>query len=75
MINFGIGLILGILIGAYATSPVFRKKINDKILKREPVIKTQSPKLDPCKACNGVGFQTLKNGLNVECPVCKGTGI
>jgi len=75
MINFGIGLILGILIGAYVASPIFRKKINDKILNKGATVKTQSLKPNPCKACNGTGFQTLKSGLKVECPVCKGTGI
>lgn len=29
----------------------------------------------PCRACNGSGFQTNRDGIKVKCPVCNGTGI
>lgn len=72
MINFGIGLILGILIGFYAGNPVFRRKVNVMVQKRR-ASKAQS--LNACVACNGLGLQTTKSGLQVQCPVCKGTGL
>lgn len=64
---FGIGLILGILMGFYAGNPTFRHKVNAKIMQRE-----KAPNV--CIACKGTRLQTLKNGLRVQCPVCKGTG-
>lgn len=27
-----------------------------------------------CKCCNGTGIQKRKDGLNVKCPECNGTG-
>jgi len=28
----------------------------------------------PCPACRGLGYQKNKDGINVICPVCGGTG-
>ena len=28
-----------------------------------------------CKACGGSGIQRNNEGVNIECPVCNGTGI
>ena len=28
-----------------------------------------------CKPCYGMGVQTLRSGLKIECPSCGGTGI
>jgi len=64
---FGIGLILGILIGFYAGNSTFRRKVNTKIMQRE-----KAPNV--CITCKGSRLQTLKSGLQVQCPVCKGTG-
>lgn len=73
MITFSLGLILGIFIGAYVASPVFRRKINNKILKRENTKALSSSNI--CEACNGTGLQTLKSGLQVKCPVCSSAGV
>ena len=29
---------------------------------------------ETCKFCNGTGTQTNKDGLNIKCPECGGTG-
>ena len=50
MINFGAGLILGILIGAYIANPVLRKKINAKLLKRETKAMPTKFETDPDSA-------------------------
>jgi len=67
MIGIGVSLILGILIGFYAGNPMFRRKVNTAIQKRG-ASKIQSP--NACMACDGVGLQTTKSGLQVQCPVC-----
>lgn len=70
MITFGIGLIVGILLGAYVSNHAFRQKVNARLMRKE------MPKLpNACIACGGSKLQTLKTGLQVQCPVCKGTGL
>ena len=70
MMLFSVGLIVGILLGAYAANHKFRQKVNARLMRKE----TLKP-LDACIACGGSGLQTLKTGLQVQCPVCKGTGL
>jgi len=70
MIGFGVGLILGILIGFYTGNPIFRRKVNAMIQKKKTY---KSP--NACVACDGLGLQKMKSGLQVQCPVCKGTGL
>jgi len=72
IMTFGLGLILGIFIGVYFGNPVMRKRINAKLLQKIPTGEHTVTKV--CKACEGLGLQTLKNGVKIECPSCEGTG-
>ena len=37
-------------------------------------IKTLDKNEEICKPCNGTGVQTLKSGIKIDCPSCRGTG-